>query len=310
VSFDLKSRSKNAELGSIATVLERNQTIMHYNACVQLWAKYEQQNQRSDATAARVSQEWLTKSSVDFPAVTSFMEGMYLAALADVMFELYQTQRAYRFVSLSSTDVIAATLGSNPLSRLNYATLLDARAGLLKAYKKAHEDMGGPAQPFQARQYKLTKKQLYEVRKFDRILITIPVALPSMGANDHPLHGMANIRLTKARFFAMGAKTANNKLFVRLQHGGEEKIVRTDGLEVSFQHSQIPIDFCYDLVTGSYQGKGFIDGDIGVSATKEYALVGPFATWQIDITEANNPGLDRNEITEAYLEFEGQFSAF
>ena len=98
--------------------------------------------------AAQVSKDWLNKSNVDYPAVTSFMEATYLSALADIMFELYQTQRAYRFASLSATDVIANTLGSDPQSRLNYTTLNNARSSLLLAYKHAHEAQAAPQQLF------------------------------------------------------------------------------------------------------------------------------------------------------------------
>lgn len=53
-----------------------------------------------------------------------------------------------------------------------------------------------------------------------------------------------------------------------------------------------------------------IYGNIGKSASSDYALVGPLATWQISITEADNTGLVKTGIKEAYFEFEGPFSAF
>lgn len=69
-------------------------------------------------------------------------------------------------------------------------------------------------------------------------------------------------------------------LFARIEH---------DGSTIEFDHSQIAIEFCYKIDDPSFRARG------------------PFATWTIDISEIHNEGLSIECVTDAYLEFVGQF---
>lgn len=100
---------------SIGTVLERNQKIEHYDGCIREWDKLDQANRKLSEHAEECSKERLNVSTVNFPAVNNFMEGMYMAALKNVMWQMYQAQRALKFASLNQVDIIAESLGKNPV---------------------------------------------------------------------------------------------------------------------------------------------------------------------------------------------------
>ena len=89
------------------------------------------------------------------------------------------------------------------------------------------------------------------------------IARSTMNEQEHPFHGMASIRLTKARFFMICARTASNMLFVRLQHGSDEEILTTGNTIVNLQHSHISIDSQYNVRTRSYDEDRLLDGDNG-----------------------------------------------
>ncbi|KAF2689358.1 hypothetical protein K458DRAFT_329710 [Lentithecium fluviatile CBS 122367] len=296
----------------VTTVTARNNKIAHYDACIQTWAKYDQGNRELDAQAKQFSNKQLNLSTIDFPAVTVFMEGMYFSALRDVMWQMYQAQRAVQFASLSRYDIIADTLGEQPLSQLNYATLSGVRGKIVKAYIDAIEAQGKPAQTFNAKRYDIGPTDLWLLRNggTGTISVAIPVVYPGTTAAEHPLHGLGNIRLTKVRFVVIGATTDNGMLFVNLEHGGDETIVRDDGSDVKFEHGQLTVAFCYKISDPTFRGDETIDGDIGEKTEGQFAMVGPFTTWSVQISPEQNPGLQLANVTEAYFEFEGQFDAF
>ncbi|KAL7787097.1 hypothetical protein V8C37DRAFT_391001 [Trichoderma ceciliae] len=128
--------------------------------------------------------------------------------------------------------------------------------------------------------------------------------------------GMADIRLTKVRVFFTGAKTGatiggkgqKHTLQVKLTHMGDEVLTTTSAANFKFTHATLEVGFKYILEDGTYTGPGTLSGIIGSDAEKDrYALVGPFATWQIEIKKAYNSGLDLSGVTEAWMEFEGEY---
>lgn len=119
---------------------------------------------------------------------------------------------------------------------------------------------------------------------------------------------MADIHLTKVRFFLEGAETTNNRLQVTLTHTGKETIVDTEMKSFIFTHQPLVALFKYDLTARQYTGPDTINGVIGSVTEKDsYALVGPFTIWKIDISAEDNPGLNLSKVKSAYFEFEGRF---
>ena len=124
---------------------------------------------------------------------------------------------------------------------------------------------------------------------------------------DNAFKDKADIRLTKVRFFAPGAKTDTNRLEAKITHSGKETIANNRLKRFKFSHDPIKVTFRYNMETMKAEGDDTVDGNISWPAENDFALPGPFTQWKIEIRDTVNKNLDLSDVSSAYLEFDYQF---
>lgn len=292
----------------VKTVIERNNTVIHYNAVIQLWVKYQNQIRYYQTIKNSLTDTALVEINPDFPLVSTYMAQMYNDARSQVLESLYLTQRALSFWSLTTVHAIQQVLGELPLSGVTHAVATQLKSNLLTEFSKAIENYGLDAQIFPAHgssfgeTIKLTDNQIQALKYSNGVILNIPPIFketpkkPSVS----PFVGWANVRLTKVRVWVNGAKTDDNELQVSIRHFGKETIVNQSNAEFKFEHDPVEIGFKYNLSTNSI----IEDGDIS-QEDKTYASIGPFATWRIFINPNENDKLDLSAVTAVNFEFWG-----
>lgn len=161
-------------------------------------------------------------------------------------------------------------------------------------------------QAFQKLRVPLPAAYTNALKRGKQTIWNIAVAKPEKSLQESPFAGKCNMRLTRVRFFAPGAKTTSGVLEGNLDQLGSEDMNNQDAEEFHFSHAIVGCLFVYNLATGSPT----IDGNIGEESEKLFANVGPFSLWRITTSENLNPGLDLSAVTDSYLEFDGTFQAF
>ena len=165
----------------------------------------------------------------------------------------------------------------------------------------------------------------------------------------NPFHGMADVRLTKVRTWMIGMKTGDGNHAVTLVHLGQEQFRRTNDLPypartepadaqderkrdpeyVFHEIRQIPFIYQaaqlgYDSATNKFipgqlsGGVGAVDGDLGFPAGRgdfglplksQYAPIGPFAMWRLEVDE-DNLRLDLYGLSMIVIDFHGFYRKF
>ncbi|KAJ5348578.1 uncharacterized protein N7506_001831 [Penicillium brevicompactum] len=293
-------------------VIKRNAAVLRYNAALVVIAKAVTENAGLDQAQSNISQMEKVSFGMDNPMMTVAMKNAYLTAVKQLQSWLYHAQRAYNFAALNSNNILASYFNTIDTSQYTYGqlsaaytTLDDAHTSYIQAQKKA-------AVPFPTIRYELPESDFRLIQASGTDGPSCPVTIPTPdGDCDHhpsPFVDMMDIRLTKVRLFLPGAKTKNKYLHITLRHMGEETIADTKDKEITFTHETVAVLFRYNILTKQYEGPGTLPGIIGrLDDDDDYALVGPFAVWQIDIEPEKNEDLDLSEITSAYMEFEGSY---
>lgn len=267
------------------------------------------------------------------------MNKIYTDMLLSTQQWLYKAQRAYNFATLNMDNVLGGFLGRFSLSQYDHELLSNAQEALDTAFQLGRDAAGKARQPFPTIRVALDDDYVQAVKAShkDGKLLTVRLAPPKSAegnkADDDDdddgllpdldtqveakeFRGMADIRLTKVRVFFAGAKTEatvdedgkEHALHMTLTHMGDEVLTTTSGASFKFTHAALPVGFRYILETGRYTGPGTLPGIIGANTEQDgYALVGPFATWQIDIKKGYNSGLDLSGVTKVWMEFEGEY---
>ncbi|KAM0553383.1 hypothetical protein ACHAPJ_007397 [Fusarium lateritium] len=303
----------------IEAALQRNNHILMYNSTVNLILKKKQEAKASEAQAAQFSDEALATIDPDLPAISIFMERIYSESLWLLLESLSMTQRALRFWSLTQVDEIKEALKNKPPALLDSTTLSHVRTRLLKSYEKAVERAGKEPQPFSGIKYPLSAT---EIRRWInhpqmKTIVKIPPVFRETSSEKHPFYGKANVRLHTVRFFAKKADVDGETplvdgetLLVKLTHLGEETIVNPSNKAFTCVHEQIKLQFQYRVKDMAFNVPGTVDGNIGEKTQGKYAMVGPFASWLVDVDPLYNTGVDLSGVTEAWFEFSGEFDSF
>ncbi|KAL7948200.1 hypothetical protein V8C42DRAFT_342259 [Trichoderma barbatum] len=339
LSDGILAEVKKAFKSYVALAIERNNAVLNYNAAVSLLAKYQSENDTHDATIQNLGHLELSTLDLNSPLMEITMRKIYTDMLLSTQQWLYKAQRAYNFTTLNMDNVVGGFLGKSSLSQHNHELLKDAQEALDNAFQLGRDAAGKARQPFPTIRVKLDEDYVQAIKNShtNGKLLTVRLAPPKPGQGHEPpaddedgilpvletqveakeFAGMADIRLTKVRIFFTGAKTAaivenaNGKkhtLHVTLTHMGDEVLSTTSGAKFKFSHAALNVAFKYILEDGTYTGPGTLPGIIGSETERDgYALVGPFATWQIDIKKDYNAGLDLSRVTEARMEFEGEY---
>ncbi|KAH6604997.1 serine protein [Trichoderma cornu-damae] len=325
----------------VAIVIERNNAVLNYNATVALLAKYRCENDAHDATIQSLGHLELAALDLNSPLMEVIMGKIYTDMLLNTQQWLYKAQRAYNFATSNMDNVVGEFLGKCSLSQYNHELLGDAQEELDNAFQLGRDAAGKARQPFPTIRVDLDDDYVQAVKDSgqDGELLTVRLSPPKSGdesgsesddgGDDEGLLpdldaqveakefvGMADIRLTKVRVFFAGAETEaavdgngdKHTLHVTLTHMGDEVLTTTSGASFKFTHASLQVGFKYILENGAYTGPGTLPGVIGSDTEKDgYALVGPFATWLIDVKKEYNPGLDLSRVTDVWMEFEGEY---
>ncbi|HVT61964.1 MAG TPA: hypothetical protein VHD33_00545, partial [Legionellaceae bacterium] len=260
--------------------------------------------------------EAIKNMGANWPALSSFISSMYYTSLSQVLEMIYETTRAYNFWALDTKDM-ADVLGGNPL-KITYAELINAQNNITLDYKNAVAAFGTACSYFPAHQrepgifYPFNAMQLDFLKDNSEAMVGIPNVTRATVISKNPFAGRCNIRITKVRCWLTGAKSTSStykNIIINITQQGTEKITSRDDDVYNFQHDTRKISFIYDLETGVIE----TDGDFGVHYPGEgtnYALYGPFATWQIEIDPACQDYIDLSDVTDAKLEFFGTCYSF
>ncbi|KAK5100666.1 hypothetical protein LTR70_001434 [Exophiala xenobiotica] len=252
------------------------------------------------------------------PALAIHAQKTYVDSMASTIYALYQTQRAYRYQSLSTDNPLSDSLSDRPLPALTHADLDFARTHILDRYHAGLEAHRRRPQTFPALHYPLSSSDITTLRKQGGAFINIPAANGSTPESKNPFFRKSDVRLSKVRLFLPGIATKSGFLLASLTHQGSETFVDENDASFTFYHKPITVDFKYrtsDLKYGE-DVPNTIEGEIGLSikdATVEdhengFANVGPFTMWHASIK--GNEGLDWTACKGGYLEFEGHFMPF
>ncbi|EGN97604.1 hypothetical protein SERLA73DRAFT_92781 [Serpula lacrymans var. lacrymans S7.3] len=300
----------------VNAVSARNDVVMHYNSCLQLWLQADdtitsQQQQLDDLGRIDLTID------TNFFSISAFVEQAYFYTTAQVLRILYLTERALKFWSLGPdvSDISVLREGGFRQSGLS-AALMSAKINILDAFNTAIEGFtshsqifgktpgqegGSPIKVF------LTDAQLQDLRGAgNTVILAIPEAYSHTSIVDNPFSSCADVRLTYARFYIDGAQTADGNLTVSLQHSGSERIIGTDDRVHNFTHNALNVTFKYELATRDV----LMDGNLVSAVDNVYALIGPFTSWRVKISDVYNDLPDLSNVTSAWFEFSGYSRSF
>jgi hypothetical protein len=134
-----------------------------------------------------------------------------------------------------------------------------------------------------------------------------------------PFAGRANVRLSQVNFRApglcFGDKQPITRLSVEVRQEGIETIVDPDDGVHTFQHHPVVIlsesDGSTPAAVPTVRQALATDWASQNQNVKSQAPIGPFAAWRVVLREKDLGGvLDWSQVTQAYLEFEGNAVPF
>jgi hypothetical protein len=128
--------------------------------------------------------------------------------------------------------------------------------------------------------------------------------------------GLAQVRLTKIRAWAIGLETGEDEHGDRmhhivLTHLGRETVVSVRDEAFEFVHEPVDTTVIYNSAfTGSdkafRKGSGTEDGTLNdPEGGTVYADIGPFASWRITIRHKHNDKLRLDTLKDVEIEFHG-----
>lgn len=266
-----------------------------------------------------IANEEYSNLDAGHPAMTSFLNKIYRQDVLSIGEWLYREQQAYRFLSLENhktNNIIGRALEGVPSSRYNYQLLNGIQEKLEDKHGEYLHSQGQPPQTFKAARYYIDQGTVEMIRDFNSNSLSRDVTVPHTASD---FEGKYDVRLNAVRFFAEGAKVKikeghtptinDDRLEVSLTHLGSEKFVNRQGELVRFTHHPVKVIFKYELSTNKYDGPETTDGTVTSGINDQYAKIGPFTTWHVEVKAHQNPHLDLSGLREAYLEFDFDFRA-
>ena len=307
----------------VQVVLDRNNQVIHYNACITLYLQAQAKVSSCKATAASLGRAKQEEIDFEIPAAAAAVESSYFDTTRKVISTLYLAQKAMEFVSLSTDEGLLTKLRQPGFPRPGLsAALTQARIDLVDKYDSVVDSFGSDAPEFGSGDIlpvvvRLTLEQLDTLRENEEVdedagsdefsvIVNIPPCFKESPRMDTPFSGYADVRLTDVKFYIEGAIVADNSLLISLQHMGTEAIVDPMNVAHRYTHNPINLEFQYDLKTG----KLFSPATIARNVEGAYALPGPFSMWRIAISRVSNVDLDLKGMTKAWFEFSGFHRAF
>ncbi|KAK4457632.1 hypothetical protein QBC42DRAFT_317384 [Cladorrhinum samala] len=305
----------------VKLVIDRNNLVIHYNACLVLWLTTTAKLAAHEQTERSLGREFTETVKYEIPQLAAAVERNYMDTISKVMELLYRTSKALSYVTLSVDQPTAfpKLRDQGFLQDGLAAALKQSKIDILHDWASAIEHSSTMRQPFggshnDSIKYELTDGQLQALlfepasaQSDYAIVLGIPPATRDTDAEDSPFADYADIRLTRVRFYLQGAKTDDNKLLVSLTHAGSDDIVAPDSTVVRFTHQPLGFKFHYDLAE---PGRIITDGNVKDEIENEYALPGPFTSWRVAVSRKYNKGLDLSGVEKAWFEFSGWSRSF
>ncbi|EXM08840.1 hypothetical protein ACKRZS_009882 [Fusarium odoratissimum] len=302
----------------LKVVIDRNNLVIHYNACLVLWLTTKSKLDSYVQTERSLGRDFIERVHGEVPQLAVTVERNYITTISTVMELLYRTTKALSYVTLSVEPTTFTRLRGQGFLQEGIATALkEEKIDIIKRWANAIEGSKALRQPFggdnDAVKYELTEEQLQSLlldlggKDADYgVIMGIPAARKRTPVDESPFAGYADVRLTRVRFYLDGVQTASNKLQVTLLHGGTDEMVAPDDLSLKFTHDSSTIKFHYDIITGRI----ITDGNVEDAVDHIYALPGPFTSWRISISKKYNQGLDLSNVSSAWFEFSGLSRSF
>lgn len=312
------SKIKSALKDYVDSIVTRNNMLLHYNALLSVLYKKSNLINDCESKISYYTDKLLNNINPDTPHLMSFMTKVYQDARNELLEGLYTTNKAFRFWSLNSVNMVTDALGDKAPNQINSMMLDGVQSSIITAYAKTIESFGHHAQSFPSSdnqtgiEIKFNDQQLENLKKswtsgIFQTIVKIPVVNRDTAKVDNALAGMADVRLSKVRLWLEGIETDDDIVTVKLTHSGNEKICSTSNSEFLFTHQPMSIIFKYNLKTMVIVE----DGDIGQTLDDSvYALVGPFTDWIVKIDQKLNTNLKMDNLSNARLEFHGQNYSF
>jgi hypothetical protein len=327
--------SRRADLSSkmnkmVNCSLARNDAIITYNNALQRYSQAVVDKDNAKSQQQTWGNQQMTLNPA-LPAVYFWLRKLRSSMYLDVMQYLWYGARAISFWAAKDITSIA---GTQPSPVRGYTDLETIQNTVNSQFATCLHEWAGrtwSVWPYDENTqtgllYKLTDAELAQ-------FLSQPTSVtgPKVFTTTLTFHpdsefwaGRYYVRLNQARIWLVGAKAApdhQQRQLVNfgLSHGGTETIRRSTTEQVTFLHDRVSLNFTYDAAR--IRGKDDI-GKPGIAFSKQAleqdyrggmdpqkdvkAAIGPLTTWTIELKEAENPGLDVSQVTEAYLEFWGR----
>lgn len=122
----------------IQTVLQRNNQVMRYNACVVLWLQARSTWQSSRATQASPGREEVEKIDSIIPALAVTIEANYFKYVSVVLKMLYEASQALMYFTLTAAPVDFSALRQPGFPRQGlYSALRETKGNVIDALSSA-----------------------------------------------------------------------------------------------------------------------------------------------------------------------------
>jgi hypothetical protein len=310
----------------VDSVLKRNAIVLEYNAAL---ANFVQLKTQIDQLSQQEGQLDSEAAGIPLRVGDQFLLSLYQRAKQNVITELYEASRAYRFWSLNDMDVFKISDFSN----ITYATAIDKKQAILA---KRIADINSLADTLQQRNDPAVVT--FTIKDHPEILdafmkdrgknnqgvpqmpfweFTLEPPTADSTSDDNPFMDMTNVRLDEVRCWLIGLTSTDSSgnVKVHLTQQGDEKITPSSGGDpVSMRHVPVPALFEYStkktwpsdgaVVTATEYWKPLVTGQLPTCTP-----IGPFATWRIALRAADftDSKIAWDSLTEIQLEFYVRF---
>lgn len=246
--FPLSAQQLQAAIDDyVSSMLARNTQVMTYNAALTLAVRYTNQQDQMQQTAQKLTNDVLDRLSADTPVLTAFVSQAYYATRMRVLEYMDLASRAYRFWALTDVDLLRSSVGDVSPPAINATLLAEIQAAFWNTYVQAIGYVGSgqafPNDPNERRgETYVVSGAAIDVFKTTRQLL-VRAAATQKETSSGPFLNMANVRVTHARVYIKGAKTASQTLNLTVTHTGAEEIVSPRNQVFRFRHAAIPKTF-------------------------------------------------------------------
>lgn len=316
----------------LQVALERNDAIVKYNAGIQGY--FQALNNREAAITQ--SETWGTKKVTLDPALPSIYYALNRVrrnTQFDMLRNLSYQGRALAFWAVKPFDQISSTSpsalkGSKDMTQYqanisnDFTACLTEWANRTWSYWPASEDNSQAGLIYKLADDELTQLLTYKPSSSNPAKKTFKTKI-SFQTDTGFFSGSANVRLRQVRVWLMKAQCnpdalGRQLLKVSIQHGGLETLRKTRDRGIEFLHDAVEVTWQYDAAIVKSVGditnpkatfmKQSLENDYqkGEPDDKIRAAIGPFTTWSIEVDEAENPGLNLDNVEEVYIEFWGR----